>query len=101
MNLELWKNVAIILLAFFALIQTILVIVLAVVLLRLALSLQQRLGPILDSAKDTMGTVESTTKLASGLMVKPMIRVVSFAVGVRQAVAFLIKLAGQKGGKAS
>jgi len=59
----------------------------------------RRVKPILDSAKGTLGNIQGTSSFVSDVLVKPVIKVVSFATGVRKAMAVVAGLSKRKGGK--
>ncbi len=95
-NLRDW---AIVILAVIAIIQSLFWIVLLAVLIRVFLQLKSKTGPILDSVTDTMATVRGTSSFVSDTVVKPIIKVASFAAGVRRTLAVISRLSGRRRGK--
>jgi len=56
--------------------------------------LQEEVKPILDSTRETVGTVRGTTTLLSETLVNPVVEVAGYLAGVRQV---LRTLAGRQG----
>lgn len=56
--------------------------------------LQEEVRPILDSTRETVGTVRGTTTLLSETLVNPVVDVVGYLAGVRQV---LRTLSGRQG----
>lgn len=86
------RDVAIILLASFGIILTIILIILSLVIMA-------KLGPILDSLKDTVGNVQGTTSFISDTTVKPIIKVKSFMSGAKRAITALASFPKRKRGR--
>ncbi len=93
------RDWAIVVLAALAVVQTLLIIALVLVLLRVTLLIKGKIGPVLDSARDTLGNVQGTSSFVSDTLVKPIIKVTSFTTGVRKALAIITRLSRPKGGK--
>jgi hypothetical protein len=53
--------------------------------------------PILDSARETAGSVGDTSRFVGDKVVSPIIRVYSIVAGVRRGLAVLTGLAGRRG----
>ncbi len=83
------RDIAIIFLAVESLFIGGLLIFLVIEIWNLTRLLRDEIKPILDSADETVRTVRGTTTFVSDSLVKPAIRVSSFASGVWQAVRIL------------
>lgn len=99
MTLADFRDWAIVILAAFVLVQTLLVIILVAVLIRLSLSLKTKAEPIFDMTRQTLGDVSGTTRFIADRVVKPVIGTVGFLVGARKMVGWLVGFRGRKGGK--
>ena len=64
----------------------------AITVIAVALLVFLKLAPILDSAKGTLSNIRGTSSFVSGLVVKPIIQVVSFATGAQRTVGIITRL---------
>jgi len=62
--------------------------------------LRNEIKPILDSANQTVSTVKGTSTFVSDTVVSPIIQVLGFASGVRQAAKVLFRGPGRRSRKA-
>jgi hypothetical protein len=86
------RDIAIILLAVESIVIGLLLIILILQIRSLAEFVQKELKPILDSAKETVSTVQGTTTFVSDSFVTPLIRASSFASGVSRVLKTLLRL---------
>ena len=61
--------------------------------------LQDEIEPILDSARETLGTVKGTTSLVSETIVSPAIKISGFAAGLRRLAEVMLKGKQQHNGE--
>jgi len=61
--------------------------------------LQDEIEPILDSARETLGTVKGTTSLVSETIVSPAIKISGFAAGLRRIAEVMLKGKRQHNGE--
>ena len=90
MELGAVRDIAIIALALESIIIGILLILLLWQVRGLTRLLQEELKPILDSARETVGTVRGTTSLVSETIVSPAVKIGSFAAGVRRVLQIVL-----------
>jgi hypothetical protein len=83
------RDISIIVLAFVSVVIGLFLIVLIFQLQSLIALLRDEVGPILESANQTAGTVRGTTAFVSDAVVTPMINVASYASGVRHTIKVL------------
>lgn len=83
------RDIAIIILAVETIVLVFLLGVLIFQVLRLIRLLREEIKPILDSTKETVGTVRGTTTFVSETMVSPIISVLSYAAAIGGAVRML------------
>lgn len=69
----------------------------AIVLMVVAIKLGRKLGPILDSVRNTSDTIGRAVALVSDIVVKPIITVYGWVRGVRRALAIIAKLLRKEG----
>jgi len=93
------RDVAIIVLTIVSLLVGFLLIWLILELRSLAKILEEGLRPILGSAKETVSTVRGTATFVSDKFVSPLIRMASFAAGVRGGLEFLARRRGRRRGE--
>lgn len=91
MTVAIARDWAVIILAVFLLLQTLMVTILSIALWRAVVSLRKKLEPILDNAKTASGNVAGTTSIVADVVVKPLAKTWGFAVGVRQAISFIAR----------
>lgn len=80
--LETLRDVAIIILAMVALLQVLIILILAVMVYK-------KLSPVLDNVRVATNNVKGTTTFLSEAVVKPVIGMVGFAVGARRTLSVL------------
>ncbi len=76
----------------------VLAIILILLMIALTALLLVKVGPILDSAKGTLSNVRGTSTFVSDMAVKPIVRTLGFASGVRKAVGVILSLTRRKKG---
>lgn len=86
------RDIAIIILAIAAILDLLVILIIAVLLYK-------KLSPVLDSAKVTTNNIRGTTAFMSDTMVKPLIGVIGFAIGLRRTLSVLTGLGKRKGGR--
>ena len=84
------RDISIIVLALVTMITSIFLAVLLVQLQSLIVLLREEIQPILESVNETTGTVKGTTTFVSDAVVTPMIKVASYAAGVRATIKTLV-----------
>ena len=85
------RDVAIVLLAIISLVIGVLLVMLVVQIRQLVIALREEITPILQATHDTASRVDGTVHLISDTVVNPLIKLNSYATGVRQAVGTLRK----------
>jgi len=98
MDLLVLRDLAIIVLAVLAIIDAIVILIVALVLLNIVRATKRKVDPILDMVQGTVGNVHGTSSFVSDLVVKPIIKVASFAAGARRAVSVATGFTRRKGG---
>ena len=84
------RDMAIVLLAVESLIIGVLLVVLLVQLRKLVQMLREEITPMLDSANETVNTVNGTVGFVSHHVVDPFVKVSSFVTGAQRAVGNLV-----------
>lgn len=84
------RDVAIVLLALLSIVIGVLLVVLLVQMRNLIRMLREEVAPILQTTQDTARRVDGTVHLVSDTVVKPLIKVNSFAAGVRTSLDNLL-----------
>lgn len=93
------RDLAIIVLAVFLLLQTLTVTVLCIAIWRAVVSLRKSMEPILDNAKTTSGNVAGASTIVADIVVKPLARAWGFGAGVRKAIPIIVRFTpGRKKG---
>lgn len=85
------RDIAIILLALETIVVNVIMILLILEIRSLAKMLQENVLPIMKSADETVRTVRGTSVFVSDNVVKPVVRVSSFAAGVSEALRVLAR----------
>lgn len=80
------RDIAIIVLAVESIVIGVLLAVLVIQVIRLVKLLREEVMPILNSTQETVGTVRGTATFVSDRLVQPVVKVSSYAAGVRQAI---------------
>jgi hypothetical protein len=91
MTLAAVRDIAIIALAIESLVIGVLLILLLWQLRSLTILVQEQIKPMLDSMKETIGTVKGTTSLVSDTIVSPAIKISGFTAGLRQALQVMLR----------
>ncbi len=92
MLLETLRDLAIIVLAVLALVQVLIVLIIAIMIYK-------KLSPVLDNVRVATNNVKGTTSFMSETVVKPVIGIVSFALGARRTLSVLTGFRKPKGGR--
>ena len=92
------RDIAIIVLAVESILIGILLSILVIQVIRLVRVLRQEIMPILNSTQETVGTVRGTATFVSDNMVRPLVKVTSYAAGARQAINTLLGFRRRDGG---
>lgn len=95
------RDIAILLLAVESVVIGALLALMLIQLRRLVRLLRDEIAPILDSASDTVNTVQSTAGFVSRNVVTPLIKVSSYSAGTLQALRSLLFIGRKVGGRAS
>jgi hypothetical protein len=82
MDLQSARDLAIVFLAFVAIVMTLLMAAVVVLLWRLIRVIQREIRPVLTNLQQTANTVRGTTEFVSDSFVSPLIRFSSFFSGV-------------------
>lgn len=85
------RDIAIIVLALESIVVLLLLGVVIGMLWWLIQTLERKITPILDSTSETVNTVRGTATFVSDTVVSPIIKVISYASGVKSAVQTLTK----------
>lgn len=92
MTLGVVRDIAIIILALESIVIGIVLTVLLWQLRSLTRLLEQELKPMLDSMRETIGTVKGTTSLVSETIVSPAVKIGGFVAGLRRTMEVLLSL---------
>ena len=95
------RDAAIVLLAIESVVIGILLALMLVQIRKLVALLRDEIAPILDSANETVSTVQSTTDFVSQTVVEPLIKVRSYSAGTLQALRSLLFIGRKVRGRAS
>ncbi len=85
------RDIAIIVLALESIVVLLLLGVVIGMLWWLIQTLERKITPILDSTSETVNTVRGTATFVSDAVVSPIIKVISYASGVKSAIQTLTK----------
>ncbi|NLT73363.1 MAG: hypothetical protein GXX94_04105 [Chloroflexi bacterium] len=83
------RDVAIVLLALISIVIGVLLVLLLVQIRNLVRTLREEVAPILKTTQTTASRLDGTVHLVSDTVVSPLIKVNSYAAGVRQALGTL------------
>jgi len=86
------RDIAIIILALESIVIGVLLMLLLWQLRSLTRLLQEEIKPMLDSARETIGTVKGTTSLVSETIVSPAVKIGGFVSGVRRALEVMLAI---------
>src|SRR5436309_13941376 len=89
MGLGDWRDVAIIVLAIINVIQSLLIIAILVVAAWQAWRAWLKVRPVLENVQVAGRNVQATSVMVSDYVVKPVIAIASFAIGVQRALSVL------------
>ncbi len=98
MTLADWRDIAVIILVVFFTVQTLVVIALVAILVKVAMELRDRMDTILASTQSTMQNISGTATFVGDKVASPIIKGISFAYGVKRTVGTLSGL-GRKNGR--
>ena len=99
MELGIIRDIAIIVLALESIVIGVLLILLLLQMRDLTRLLQDEIEPILDSARQTIGTVKGTTSLVSETIVSPAIKISGFVAGLRRVLQLMVTRKPRQGGQ--
>ena len=99
MNLAIVRDIAIVVLALESIVIGVVLVVLLWQVRSLTKLLQEQLKPMLDSMRETVGTVKGTTALVSETIVTPAVKISGFFAGARRAMEGMLSLKGPDDGK--
>jgi hypothetical protein len=86
------RDIAIIIVAFESIVIGILMTILVIQIIRLVRLLREEILPIINSTQETVGTVRGTAEFVSEHVVQPVVKVNSYAAGVRRGFAVFTRL---------
>lgn len=92
MTLVIVRDIAIVVLALESIVIGVALVLLLWQVRSLTRLLEEQLKPMLDSMRQTIGTVKGTTSLVSETIVTPAIKIGGFSAGVRRALEVLLAL---------
>lgn len=92
MTLDVIRDLAIVVLALESIVLGVVLTVLLLQLRSLTRLLQEQVKPMLDSLRQTIGTVKGTTSIVSETIVTPAVKIGGFAAGVRRTFEVLVSL---------
>jgi hypothetical protein len=95
------RDIAILLLAVESVVIGALLALMLIQLRRLVRLLRDEIAPILDSASDTVNTVQTTAGFVTHNVVTPLIKVSSYSAGTLQALRSLLFIGRKIGGRVS
>jgi len=84
------RDIAIVVLALESIVIGVVLVVLLWQVRSLTRLLQDELKPMLDSVRETVGTVKGTTALVSETIVTPAVKIGGFAAGVRRTLEVML-----------
>ena len=90
--LETIRDLAVIVLAVMALLQVLIILILSILIYK-------KLAPVLDNIRIATNNIKGTTGFMSETVVRPVIAVVSFALGARRTLSVLTGFRNRKGGR--
>ncbi|MBI2863905.1 MAG: hypothetical protein HYX94_05020 [Chloroflexi bacterium] len=97
-GLEYWRDLAIIVLALFFFVQTVVVIALVSILVKVAMDVRAKTDSILSTTQSTMQNISGTATFVGDKVASPLIKSISFAYGVRKGIGVLAGI-GRKNGR--
>jgi hypothetical protein len=91
-TLAIVRDVAIILLALESIVIGVVLVLLLLQVRSLTRLLQEQVKPMLDSMRQTLGTVKGTTSIISKTIVTPAVKIGGFTAGARRTLEVLLSL---------
>jgi len=91
-TLAIVRDVAIILLALESIVIGVVLVLLLLQVRSLTRLLQEQVKPMLDSMRQTLGTLKGTTSIVSETIVTPAVKIGGFAAGARRTLEVLLAL---------
>lgn len=92
MNLTIVRDIAIVVLALESIVVGVVLVLLLWQVRSLTKLLQEQIKPMLDSMRETVGTVKGTTSLVSETIVTPAVKIGGFFAGARRALQVMLSL---------
>ena len=92
MTLDVVRDLAIVVLALESIVLGVVLIVLLLQIRNLTRLLQEQVKPMLDSVRQTLGTVKGTTSIISETIVTPAVKIGGFTAGARRTLEVLLSL---------
>ncbi|HNR96293.1 MAG: hypothetical protein BWY10_01586 [Chloroflexi bacterium ADurb.Bin180] len=92
LTLDTVRDLAIVVLALESIVLGVVLTVLLLQIRSLTRLLQEQVKPMLDSLRQTVGTVKGTTSIVSETIVTPAVRIGGFAAGARRTLEVLLSL---------
>lgn len=89
MNIVVARDISIILLALESIVIGVILAILVIQVIRLVKLLREEVIPILNSTQETVSTVRGTADFMSEHVVQPVVKVSSYAAGVRESARAL------------
>ncbi len=98
MDLTMIRDIAIVVLALESIVVGVVLVLLLWQVRSLTRLLQEQIKPMLDSMRETVGTVKGTTSLVSETIVNPAVKIGGFFAGARRAWQVMLSLQPPEGG---
>ena len=98
MDLAVVRDIAIVVLALESIVIGIVLALLLWQVRSLTMLLQEQIKPMLDSMRETVGTVKGTTSLVSETIVTPAVKIGGFFAGARRALQVMLSFRPPRGG---
>jgi len=92
LNLTMVRDIAIVVLALESIIVGVVLVLLLWQVRNLTRLVQEQIKPMLDSMRETVGTVKGTTSLVSETIVTPAVKISGFFAGARRALQVMLSL---------
>jgi hypothetical protein len=97
LDLAVVRDIAIVVLALESIVIGIVLALLLWQVRSLTMLLQEQIKPMLDSMRETVGTVKGTTSLVSQAIVSPAVKIGGFLAGARRALQVMLSLDPRSG----
>lgn len=92
MTLDVVRDLAIVVLALESIVLGVVLVLLLLQIRNLTRLLQEQVKPMLDSVRETIGTVKGTTAIVSETIVTPAVKIGGFTAGARRTLEVLLSL---------